>query len=93
MRLTLNKQNWRYRTGLTQTRETYTKRKKWNFGVGSLSWGLLGPIFFNETEQVDTVNSQRYVNMIEEFTIPQLEQYNYNMDEYYSEVASIIIPT
>lgn len=56
------------------------------FWCGFSKLGTVGPyIFLNETEQVDTVNSQRYVNMIEEFTIPQLQQYNYNMEEYYSE--------
>lgn len=84
MRLTFNKQNWCYWSD-TYPRDVHLTGK-WHFGGGFLSWGQLGlTLFLNETEQADTVNSQRYVNMIEEFTIPQLEKYNYNMDEYYSE--------
>lgn len=66
--------------------ERPTPTEKVTFWCGVSKLGTVGPnFFFNKTEQVDTVNSQRYVNMIEEFTIPQFEQYNYNMDEYYSE--------
>lgn len=43
---------------------------------------LLRPFFFeNEREQAVTVTSQRYVAMINEFMIPQLEENNYDKDK------------
>lgn len=55
-----------------------TKRR---FVVGFLSWGGLGPAYFQmEGSQAVTVNSERYGRKIDQFLIPQLEQNDYDMN-------------
>jgi len=38
------------------------------------SVGIIGPWFFEENEQIVTVTSDRYVNMLEEFFLPRLDE-------------------
>lgn len=40
------------------------------------SEGIIGPYFFEENNHAVTINSERYVNMIQQFLEPQLEQIN-----------------
>lgn len=79
----VNKQNCRYwaDTNPRELHESPLHSDKVTVWCGVSKVGIIGPYFFeNEREQAVTVNSQRYVNMIEEFLVPQLEENNYDMN-------------
>jgi hypothetical protein len=42
-----------------------------------LSVGIIGPWFFEENEQTVTVTSDCYVNMLEEFFLPRLDEMDF----------------
>lgn len=80
----VNKQNCRYWADASprdlHQRPLHSDKVTVWCGVSKL--GIIGPFFFeNEREQAVTVTSQRYVAMINEFMIPQLEENNYDKDK------------
>lgn len=79
----VNKQNCRYwaDTNPRALHQSPLHSDKVTVWCGVSKVGIIGPYFFeNEREQVVAVNSQHYVNMIEEFLLPQLEENNFDMD-------------
>jgi hypothetical protein len=47
---------------------------------GVASFGIIGPYFFEDEGVAVTVNSERYLRMLQDFFIPQLRMLNVDMD-------------
>lgn len=71
----VNKQNFRY-WGVENPHELFTKNlhsPKVVVWCGVASFGIIGPYFFeDENNRSVTVNSERYINMLQTFLIPEL---------------------
>lgn len=73
----VNKQNMRYWSPVNpmELHEKALHSPKVTVWCGVGAFGIVGPYFFeNNNGQTVTVNSQRYVNMLEGFVAPQLRQ-------------------
>lgn len=72
----VNKQNMRYwaETNPRQLHQRPLHSPKVTVWCAISSVGIIGPWFFEEDERVVTVNSDRYVNMLEEFFVPRLDE-------------------
>lgn len=72
----VNKQNMRYWSA-NNPRELHEKplhSARVTVWCALSKVGIIGPYFFEENERAVTVNSERYVNMIENFFVPNLEE-------------------
>ena len=73
----VNKQNMRYWSPVytTELHEMPLHSPKVTVWCGVGAFGIVGPYFFeNDNEETVTVNSERYVTMLEGFVEPQLRQ-------------------
>ena len=72
----VNKQNMRYwaDTNPHELHERPLHSPKVTVWCAISSTGIVGPWFFEENEVTVTVNSDRYVNMLEEFFFPRIEE-------------------
>lgn len=72
----VNKQNMRYWAD-TNPRELHQRplhSPKVTVWCAISSAGIIGPWFFEENEETVTVNSERYVNMLDDFLFPRLDE-------------------
>lgn len=74
----VNKQNMRYWSG-ENPREIHERplhSDRVTVWCAISMEGIIGPYFFEENDRAVTVNSERYVNMIQQFLEPEIQQMN-----------------
>ncbi|XP_054260262.1 uncharacterized protein LOC128996153 [Macrosteles quadrilineatus] len=79
---TVNKQNCRY-WALENPRELHQRplhSQKVTVWCAVGKFGIFGPFFFEENERTVTITSERYVNMMTNFFIPELERQGIDPD-------------
>jgi hypothetical protein len=77
----VNKQNMRYWSGANPrvVHERPLHSDKVTVWCAISSEGIIGPYFFEEDNRCVTINSERYVNMLQQFLAPQLQQNNFGV--------------
>lgn len=73
----VNKQNFRYWSAEQpmQMHEQPLHSQKVTVWCGVSSFGIIGPYFFEEDSKTVTINSNRYLTMLDTFVMPQLRQF------------------